>query len=130
MPRIADSEMRIPQRDAGPFCWSQRRVGWVDVICLAGELDLATAEDLRERLMSVVESGAATSIVLDFSDVGYVDARSVDAIVTAWTAATSRGRRLQVEGLHGMPAMVFRVLGLESLLVTDGGTSWREAGLD
>jgi anti-sigma B factor antagonist len=130
VPKIFDHDMHIPQPDAGHFGWSRRRIGCADVISLAGELDLATTSELRQRLMSVAESSAATTIVLDLSDVRYIDARSVDVIVAVWSAATSRGRRLQVEGLHGMPALVFGVLGLEPILVADGRTSWRDGARD
>jgi anti-sigma B factor antagonist len=114
----------------GRFGWSQRRVDGADVICLAGELDLATAAELRQRLMDVVESSTAATIVLDLSDVRFIDAHSVNVIVAAWKAATNRGRQLQVDGLHGIPALMFGLFGLEPILarrvaVGDGG---RDAG--
>ena len=111
----------------GVFGWSERRVDGADVIVLAGELDLATAAELRQRLMRVAESSTAATIVLDLSGVRFIDAHSVDIIVAAWRAARGRGRALRVEGLHGVPALVFNVLGLEPMLerpaASDGGRS-------
>jgi anti-anti-sigma factor len=66
--------------------------------------------------MRVAESGAAATIVLDLSDVRFIDAHSIGVIVTAWAAAKCRGRQLRVDGLQGMPARVFGLLGLEPLL--------------
>jgi anti-anti-sigma factor len=43
-------------------------------VYLAGDLDLATAEELRSRLMRVVESGVEATVVLDLSWVHFVDA--------------------------------------------------------
>jgi anti-anti-sigma factor len=111
------SEVRVPQWGPGRFGWSQRRVDGAVVVCLAGELDFGTAAELRRRLMNVVESGAAGAVVLDLSDVRFIDAHSVGVVVNAWAAAKSRGRELWIEGLHGIPARVFGLLGLERMLV-------------
>ena len=115
-----------PPRGSGRFGWSRRRVDGAEVIFLAGELDLATAAELRRRLLPVVESSAAATIVLDLSGVRFVDAHTVDVIVAAWKSARGHGRQLQVAGLHGGPALVFNVLGLEPILTrptaaSDGG---------
>jgi anti-sigma B factor antagonist len=83
---------------------------------LAGELDLSTAAELRRRLISVVESGDAATVVLDLSDVTYIDASGAGLIVKAWSTAKGRGRQLRAEGLRGLPAQVFGLLGLDSML--------------
>jgi len=88
-------------------------VGDAVVVCLAGELDLSTATEFRRRLLSVTESGAATTVVLDLSQVSFIDLHSTDLIICACTAAAARGRTLRVDGLHGIPARVFCMFGLE-----------------
>ena len=116
MSERSDGEVRVPQCGPGHFGWSQRRVDGAVVVYLAGELDLGTAAEFRRRLMSVVESGAAATVVLDLSDVRFIDAHSAGLVVSAWAAAQSRGRELRVDGLHGVPARVFGLLGLERTL--------------
>jgi anti-anti-sigma factor len=83
---------------------------------LAGELDLSTAAEFRRRLMRVAETAAAATIVLDLSAVCFIDAHSTGLIVSAWAAAKFHGRELCVDGLHGIPARVFGLLGLEPTL--------------
>ena len=102
--------------DPPSFRWAQRCSNDAVVVCLAGELDLATVE-LAPLLMRVAESGRAATIVLDMSEVSFIDAHSIGVIVRAWAAARTRGRVLQVDGLRGLPARVFRLLELEPLLV-------------
>jgi anti-sigma B factor antagonist len=109
-------EVRVPRWGPGRFGWSQRRVDGGVVVYLAGELDLSTAAELRRRLMRVAESGAAEMIVLDLSDVRFIDAHSTGLIMSAWAAAKLRGRELCVDGLHGIPARIFGLLGVESTL--------------
>jgi anti-anti-sigma factor len=98
------------------------------VIKLAGALDLSNAGELRQRLMRIAESETAATIVLDLSGVRFIDAHSTGLIVTAWAAARCRGRRLRVDGLHGVSALVFDLFGLEPLLVDGPGID--EAGGD
>jgi anti-anti-sigma regulatory factor len=51
------------------------------------------------------------------SDVDFVDAQSIGLIVQASTVAQHRGRVLRDAGLHGLPARVFRLVGLGHMLV-------------
>lgn len=66
--------------------------------------------------MHLVESTPASLVVLDLSEVRFIDAHSVGLIVAASAAAHRRRRTLIVEGLRGIPATVVRRLGLEPLL--------------
>jgi anti-anti-sigma factor len=113
---ILRSEACAPGWVPGWLGWSQRRVAGGIVVHLAGELDLSNSAELRQRLMKVVESGRAAVVVLDLSNVSFIDAGSAGVIVEAWTAARCCGRRLVVDGLRGTPALVFGLLGLEPLL--------------
>ncbi len=124
-----------PRWEPGRLLWSQRTVGDVVEVRLAGELDLSTATEFRKRLSRVAHSDAATTIVLDMSQVAFIDALSTGLIVGAHTAAESRGRRLQIDGLHGSPARVFQMLGLDWMRIRrpqegdfgeDAGEVWGE----
>jgi len=123
--RFSDSAAVNPQWEPAHFAWSQLRVDDTDVMILTGDLDLTTAEKLRPPLMGVAESGTAGMILLDLSSLRFIDAYSVRLIVAAWQAAQHRGAQLQVDGLNGIPATIFEVLGLDELLArteaTDGG---------
>ncbi|WP_345630508.1 STAS domain-containing protein [Rugosimonospora acidiphila] len=98
------------------------------MIQLVGDFDLSTAGELRQLLMKVAESEATATIVLDLSGLRFIDAHSIGLIVTAWAAAKCRGRQLQVDGLRGVPALIFGLLGLEPLLAYEAGSN--EAGGD
>jgi anti-anti-sigma regulatory factor len=64
------------------------------------------------------------------SDVRFIDAHSIGLIVGASKAAKVRGRELQVDGLDGLAARVFRLVGLEPMLVrrTCGDSAEGKAG--
>jgi len=113
---MASRDVGVPQCEAASFRWLRRCRDGAVVVSLAGELDLAAVE-LEPLLLQVAESGPAATIVLDLSDLDFIDAYGVGIIVNAWKVADARGRVLLVEGLHGLPARVFRLTDLEPLLV-------------
>ena len=117
MSEESGGEAGVPQGELASFRWWQRSLEDAVVVCLAGELDLSTAAELRRLLLRVAESDTAATVVLDMSDVRFIDAHSIGLIVGASKAAKVRGRVLQVDGLDGLPARLFRLVGLEPMLV-------------
>lgn len=109
-------EVGVPPMCPGAVHWSLRTEDDAVVVRLAGELDLATAAELGQLLLRVAELATASTMVLEMSDVSFIDARGIGLIVQASTAAQLRGRVLQVDGLSGLPARVFRLVGLEDML--------------
>lgn len=102
-----DYEVGVPPS----FRWSQQCTADAVVVSLAGELDIASVQ-LPPLLLWLVESGPAPTIVLDMTELSFIDAYCVGLIVSAQKAAKARGRVLLVDGLHGVPARVFRLVGL------------------
>jgi anti-anti-sigma factor len=100
------------------------------VVWLAGELDIASAEELRRVLATVVRSGAAARVLLDMRDVRFIDAHSIGLIVEASIAAQAGGRALQVHAPSGVPARLFQILGLGSMLVRAGDGDAADRGAD
>ena len=112
---MVDCEVGVPHCGPTSFRWSQRCRDGAVVVSLAGELDLAAVE-LEPLLLRLAESGPTPTIVLDMSELEFIDAYGVGVIVSAWRAAKARGRVLRVDGLHGLPARVFGLVGLEPML--------------
>ena len=112
---MVDYQVGIPRCGPASLRWSLRCRGDAVVVSLAGELDVASAE-LEPLLLRLAESGPASTIVLDLSELGFIDAYGVGIIVSAWKTAKARGRVLQVDGARGLPARVFRLVGLEPVL--------------
>ncbi|WP_433292408.1 STAS domain-containing protein [Actinoplanes sp. CA-030573] len=114
-----------PPCEPSQFAWSRVVVDGADVIYLSGDLDMATVDDLRARLMNVVESSTAGAIVIDMFGVDFIDAGTIGVIMAAWDVARTRGRRLRVDRVHGTPALAFKKLELEPILILPPDTSGR-----
>jgi anti-anti-sigma factor len=88
--------------------------GATSVIRLAGELDLATADLLRERVADLLPDGAATNrLVLDVAGLDFVDVTGLGALLDARRRLIARGGST---ALRQPRPMVLRMLDLLELV--------------
>ncbi len=83
-------------------------VGRIVVVGVSGELDVVTAPQL-DSLLAVLVGQAGTDIVIDFSDLEFMDANGLRVIARAATQLRPTGRRLT---LRSVPPMARRILAL------------------
>jgi len=99
----------------GHLAVRSRREDDVHTIALAGEMDLANAPDVERELIRV-EATNATKIVIDLSELTFMDSTGIRLLITAHARSRTDGDRLL---LVRPPARVFRVLtiaGVDGLL--------------
>jgi anti-sigma B factor antagonist len=84
---------------------------------LAGPLDITTGHALEELLIAAVSVGPRL-IILDLSDVDFIDCHSIGLIIAARNVAEARGGSLRVDVPTGAPQRLFDHLGLRSSLTT------------
>lgn len=61
----------------------------VGVFSITGELDQATAADLREPLNGAINSGTQ-AVMIDMTDCGFIDSTGLAVIVEAWKLLQER----------------------------------------
>ena len=85
------------------------------VVAVTGELDMLTVPALREELNAVIEGGIRR-VVLDLTDVSFIDSVSLAAIVTTRRRLGEGGRVGVVieEGSYAM--LIFEIGGLDSVV--------------
>ncbi|WKU03939.1 STAS domain-containing protein [Micromonospora sp. HUAS LYJ1] len=93
------------------FTLSTRREGAGTVVEVAGDLDMSTTPQLRERLREVVEGGARV-VVVDLTGVGFMDSSGLGALVVAYRELRERNGWL---GLAGVRRSVRTVLSITSV---------------
>ena len=81
------------------------------VMWLSGELDMATAPELRQAIVAAVADGA-TDLVLDLSEVSFCDSVGLGIIVGGLKRARSQGGDLR---LRAVPARLAETLALTGL---------------
>jgi anti-anti-sigma factor len=83
-------------------------------VSVAGELDLATADDFTRAVRGGLAAGA---VVIDLREVTFMDSSGVRALNTALRESAENGRQLRVsEGMHPSVVQVLEMTGMLGLL--------------
>jgi anti-sigma B factor antagonist len=90
------------------------RGGWV-VVALVGELDLASAPEVRTAVVRALADGGA-HLVLDLSGVDFVDSLGLGVVVSALKRVRGRGGELAVVVSEERVRRPFTLTGLDSLV--------------
>jgi anti-anti-sigma factor len=84
-------------------------------VTLRGELDLASVGALQERL-TAVEQGAPSLIVLDLSELSFIDSSGLRVLLLADGRARESGRELVLTQSSDAVQRVFEMTGTRDLL--------------
>ena len=107
-----------------PLAVSEHALGDVLLVELGGELDLATADQLREVFVAAEKAGY-TRVVVDLSDVSVVDSTGLAVLVAVHQhLVRSRGELVIVVGNESIASKI-RITGLHQLFTLS--TSREEA---
>ncbi len=87
-------------------------------VLVAGELDMATADPLLRVLVDAMRVDHACQVVVDLSEVSFLDATGIGVLLSAHSAALERGCRLRVLGAGGMVRKVLEITGVQEVLRT------------
>ena len=90
--------------------------GWL--LKARGDLDLDSADKLYEGVASLAEHDA-TLVVLDLTDVEFLDSTGLRAIVNAGDLLKKRGGRLIIDGMSGAAKRVLEITSLLEHYSTD-----------
>jgi anti-anti-sigma factor len=94
------------------------------VLTLRGDLDLASAAQLKHVLVQFSEP----SVIIDLSDLAFIDSAGLAALISA-QSANGGGRRIVVRGpLQRGVRRVFEVTGLLSMLDNEGEAGQQLSG--
>jgi anti-anti-sigma factor len=101
--------------ELGQLTLRSDREGEIHTICLIGELDLATTDPVQAELERV-EATDAAAIVLDLSDLTFMDSTGVRLLVNAQARSRADSNRLTL--LRGRAAVqrVLELTGVAALL--------------
>lgn len=92
---------------------SQHGDNAVPVVSVSGEVDVYAAPALREGLTELLQAGR--SVVVDLTEVGFLDSTGLGALVAARTSAAERGAALPLVCTHQRILKLFTITGLDGV---------------
>ncbi len=101
--------------------------GEVPVVAVNGEVDVYAAPALRDRLTELLQDGS--SVVVDLSEVGFLDSTGLGALVAARTAAAEQGAALPLVCTHQRILKLFTITGLDDVFRIHDSVESAIAGL-
>ena len=104
---------------------TERRAGNTVVLAPAGRIDMATADQFRDRLLPLITSAAAEgqSVVLDFAGVDYISSAGLRVLMLAAKEARSSGGRIAVAALQPLVNEIFQISRFDKVLPCHSGVT-------
>lgn len=99
----------------GAFVVNSKRAGDEIVVTVAGEIDIATAPELWERLEEEILTGPQR-IVLDLADAGFIDSTGLTVLIRAHKRLGAAGANLVLRSPTAPVARVLAVSGLDQVI--------------
>ena len=90
--------------------------GATTVLHLAGDLDLATAGQLRGHLLEVLGKGVVRRLVLDMSGMEFMDVTGLNVVVDAQRVVSSDGGTLALRSPRPMVVRMLKLLALDEVV--------------
>jgi anti-anti-sigma factor len=81
-------------------------------VVLAGEIDLAVADDMHSWILAAAAGHPGWPVEVDMTAVSFVDSSGIRAFVRARTDVTASGRPLRLVNTAGMALRVLQVAGV------------------
>ena len=91
-----------------------------------GDLDLAAVSTLEREWWEVIDRYHPQALVIDLSDVSFLDCSGIGVLMRAYTRQRAHGGRLEVRSARGLPRRVLAIAGVDVLL----GVSRVDMGAD
>lgn len=93
---------------------------------LVGELDIATADQLC-GLTAALSAKDLANLCLDLTDLEFLDAAGLRALLATHTLVTGHGGRLVLTGLRPLARQMLRITGLHDVLIVQDPTTGQDS---
>lgn len=93
---------------------SRQSVGGYPVVAVSGEVDVYSAPALKDSLTELLQSGVST-VIVDLSDVAFLDSTGLGALVEARSATTEAGGALPLVCSQERILKLFAITGLDGV---------------
>jgi len=93
------------------------------LVRLRGRLSIDSSPAFRDLLLAVLRRQSPAAVIVDLTEVSYMDASGIATLVEGLKTARNRQTTLCLQGLQGRVRHLFEVTGLLTLFETGGRRS-------
>jgi anti-sigma B factor antagonist len=90
------------------------------LVRLQGRLGIDSSPDLRDRLLAILRGQPSKVLIVDLTEVSYIDTSGIATLLEALKIARNRHITLRLKGLQSRQARLFEATGLTALFETSG----------
>lgn len=94
--------------------WKERLAGDIWLVSVSGRLDQSQANDLEDILQKLLLEGY-NRLVIDLSEVTYVNSGGLRCLVTIWREAREHGGNVVLCNLSERISQVFAIVGFDKV---------------
>lgn len=87
---------------------------------LKGEIDHHTAREIRTALDSAIDLNMPTLLIMDFSDVGFMDSSGIGLVMGRYRNLSKSGAALHITGAAPQIYKMMKFAGIEKLAKLEG----------
>jgi len=98
------------------FAFEESRRGGVAELALSGDLDMSATFRLEPALDRLLDGGDVSELVLDFSDVVFVDSSGLGLLLTTYQRSQEAECPLAIINSRPEIQRVFRIAGVDDVL--------------
>ena len=95
--------------------------GEVLTVYLQGEIDHHSARGMREEIDEAVNFNMPTLLILDFSEVSFMDSSGIGLVMGRYKNLQKSGAKLNISGLSGTNYKIMKLAGIDRLATIDKG---------
>ncbi len=103
---------------ASNLCITHEKTDGVINVKLNGEVDINTANELREGLYNIIENNA-DHIQLDCSDLSYIDSTGLGVLVAVLKKVKSNQKNVYITNLKKTIKKLFIITGLDKVFIIE-----------
>jgi anti-sigma B factor antagonist len=89
------------------------------IVRLRGCLNIDSSPALRDHLLSMLGAQSAEAVIVDLTDVSYIDSSGIATLIEGLRIARMRQTTFCVQGLHDRLLHLFQVTGMSTLFKTN-----------
>lgn len=110
---------------------TERHSGQTLVVAAAGRIDMATADQLKEKLIPLVTAAGKKGelVVLDFSGIEYISSAGLRVLMLAAKESKSSGGKIAVAAMQPLVKEIFEISRFNKVLACHDGVDEAIAAL-